>query len=66
MLTLQSILLATASLSSSEKESLLLFLVSKLREERGAAPSVRVYAQAEMNQWIAEDESDMRDFLEQL
>ena len=59
MKTLAAIKQATESLSSAEKEELLLFLATRLRDERGEMPPARRFGREQIGAWIAEDEADL-------
>jgi len=58
MKTLAAIKQATESLPSAEKEELLLFVATRLREERGEMPPARRFGREQICAWIAEDEAD--------
>ena len=58
MKTLAAIKQATESLSSAEKEELLLFLATRLRDERGEMPPARRFGREQIGAWIVEDEAD--------
>ena len=58
--TLAEIENATEQLSSVEKEELLLFLATRLRNERQKLPPPRRFGREQIGAWIAEDEADLQ------
>ncbi len=62
MSTLAEIESATESLLPEQKEELFLYLVERLRAERGQLPMPRNFSRQEMDSWVAEDEADMQRF----
>ena len=58
--TLAEIENATEQLSSVEKEELLLFLATRLRNERQKLPPSRRFGREQIGAWIAEDEADLQ------
>lgn len=59
MNTLDEIETAADTLSSQEKQELLLFLATRLRRERKQEWSPRRFSREQIEGWIAEDEADM-------
>jgi hypothetical protein len=51
-------------LAPEQKQELMLFLAARLRAEGAKLPEPLDYSRAEMDGWIAEDEADMRRFLQ--
>lgn len=64
MSTLAEIETAVTTLPVEQKEELVLFLAEHLRASRGHLPPPRKFSREEMDEWIAEDEADMRRFRE--
>jgi hypothetical protein len=64
MTTLAEIEAAAANLSPEQKQQLMLFLASRLRDEGAPLPEPREFSREQIQQWIAEDEADMRRFRE--
>ena len=62
MSTLVEIEAAADSLPVEEKEQLLLFLAKRLRSTGAVLPEPRQFSRQEIAEWIAEDETDMRQF----
>ena len=65
MVTLAEIESAAAGLSPAEKQELMLFLASRLRDEGAPLPEPRTFMPEEIAGWISEDEADMRRLREQ-
>ena len=65
MVTLAEIESAAAGLSPAEKQELMLFLASRLRDEGAPLPEPRTFMPEEIAGWIHEDEADMRRLREQ-
>jgi hypothetical protein len=65
MVTLAEIESAAAGLSPAEKQKLMLFLASRLRDEGAPLPEPRTFMPEEIAGWIYEDEADMRRLREQ-
>jgi len=59
---LEEIEAATEALAPEEKQELLLFLATRLREKFHQVPEPRKFYREQMDGWIAEDEADMRRF----
>ena len=64
MSTLAEIEAAADALSSEQKQELLLFLATRLREEGARTPEPRRFSREQMEAWIAEDEGELRRFRE--
>ena len=64
MSTLTEIEAAADRLRPEEQQELLMFLAARLRANRGALPLPRDIPVDQINQWIAEDEQDMKRFSE--
>ena len=64
MSTLSEIEAAADALSSEQKQELLLFLATRLREEGARTPEPRRFSREQMEAWIAEDEGELRRFRE--
>jgi hypothetical protein len=62
--TLAEIERAADALPAHEKQELLLFLASRLRAE-GAMPEPREFTKEQIEQWIVEDEAELREFKKQ-
>lgn len=62
MSTLVEIEAAADRLPVEQKEQLLLFLASRLRAAGAKLPEPRALSREEIAGWIAEDETDMRQF----
>ncbi len=62
MSTLAEIEQAAAKLSPEDKQELLLFLVTRLRNDGATLPEPRQFSSAQVAEWIAEDEADMAKF----
>jgi len=62
MSTLTEIETAAATLLPEQQESLLLFLADRLRDARATVPEPRSFTPAQIQQWIQDDEEDMRGF----
>lgn len=62
MTTLSDIEAATDALSVEQKERLLLFLAERLRAERATVPPPRHFGRAQLEDWIAEDQTDGDNF----
>jgi hypothetical protein len=63
MSTLTEIEAAAEQLPADQQQELLLFLATKLRAQ-GNLPEPRLFSSAQIEQWIADDEADMKRFLE--
>ncbi len=61
---LEEIEAAAENLPLEEKQQLLVFLASKLRGQGIPMPEPRKFSREQMAGWIAEDEADMRRFLD--
>jgi hypothetical protein len=64
MSTLAEIEAAADALSPEQKQELLLYLVTRLRAQGARLPEPRQFSREQINQWIEEDEADMRRFRE--
>lgn len=64
MNTLLEIEAAADALSVAEKQELLFFLAGRLRAERVPFPEPRIFSAEQIDAWIAQDEADMKRFLE--
>jgi hypothetical protein len=64
MSTLTEIEAAADALSLEQKQELLLYLATRLRVERAAAPEPRSFPPERLAAWVAEDEQDMKAFRE--
>ncbi len=62
MSTLTDIETAAATLLPEQQESLLLFLADRLRDARATLPEPRNFSPTQIQQWIRDDEEDMRSF----
>ena len=62
MSTLAEIETAASTLSSSEKAELLLFVAEQLRAERAPLPEPRLFTSEQIQEWMDEDEADMRSY----
>jgi hypothetical protein len=62
MSTLAEIESAADTLPVEQKEELLLFLASRLREDRSTMPPARRFSKEQIQEWISEDEADMERF----
>ncbi len=62
MSTLLEIENAAASLPSTDKQKLFLFLAERLRAEGNSLPAPRKFSPQEVTSWIAEDEADWKKF----
>ena len=62
MSTLAEIETAASTLSSSEKAELLLFVAEQLRAERAPLPEPRLFTPEQLQEWMDEDEADMRSY----
>lgn len=60
MSTLIEIEAAVDALPPAEKQELLLFLASRLREQGGQLPAPRKFSREQLSAWIAEDDTDMQ------
>jgi hypothetical protein len=60
MSTLMEIEAAADTLPVEQKEQLLLFLATRLRAARTTVPEPRELSREVIEEWIAEDEADMR------
>lgn len=64
MSTLPEIEAAADALSPEQKQELLLFLAARLRVDRATLPPLRNFTRQQHSEWVAQDESDMRQFRE--
>ena len=64
MSKLEQIEAAAESLALEEKQQLMLFLATRMREQGVQMPEPRRFSRDQMAGWIAEDEADMRRFLQ--
>lgn len=64
MSTLAEIEAAADSLPPEQKQELILFLATRLREAGVKLPEPRQFTREQIDGWIAEDEADMRRFRE--
>ena len=62
MSTLAEIEQAAAKLSPEDKQELLFFLATRLRNDGATLPEPRQFSPAQVAAWIAEDEADMAKF----
>jgi len=62
MTTLAEIEAAADALPSEQKQELLLFLATRLRNE-GTLPPPREFSREQIEAWIADDEDGMRRYL---
>ncbi len=62
MSTLTEIETAASNLLPEQQESLLLFLAERLRDARATQPEPRSFSPAQIQQWIKDDEEDLRSF----
>ena len=62
MSTLAEIESAASTLPPEQQESLLLFLAGRLRDVRAAMSEPRSFSPAQIQQWIQDDEQDLREF----
>lgn len=60
--TLVEIETAAATLPPEQQESLLLFLADRLRDARTKIREARIFTPEQIQQWVQEDEEDMRRF----
>lgn len=60
MSTLAEIEKAAEALSQEEKERLILFLAARLRSEGVRTPPPRTLTREQIDEWIAEDEAELR------
>jgi hypothetical protein len=60
MSTLAEIEKAADALSLEEKERLILFLAARLRTEGVRMPPPRTLSRQQVDEWIAEDEAELR------
>jgi len=59
MSTLPEIEAAVESLPMADKQQLLLFLASRLREESAQLPAPRRFAREQLQEWIDQDEAEL-------
>jgi hypothetical protein len=59
---LEEIEAAAEALDREEKQQLMLFLATRMREQGTQLPEPRKFSRDQMAAWIAEDEADMRRF----
>jgi hypothetical protein len=64
MSTLAEIEAAADSLPPEQKQELILFLATRLRGAGVKLPEPRQFTREQVDDWIAEDEADMRRFRE--
>jgi hypothetical protein len=62
MTTLIEIERAVASLPSSEKTELLLYVAQSLRAQQAPLPDPRQFSDEQLQEWVNEDEEAMRRF----
>lgn len=62
MSTLSEIAAVVDALPAAEKQELLLFLVSRLREQAGQSPAPRTFSSEQLRSWIDQDETDLQRF----
>jgi hypothetical protein len=62
MSKLDEIEAASEDLSAEEKRQLIVFLTARLRAGGSIMPEPRSFSTEQMNQWVTEDEADMRHF----
>jgi hypothetical protein len=62
MSTLEEIEVAADALSPEQKQKLLLFLVDRMRAQGATLPEPREFATEQLQQWISEDEEDLKRF----
>ncbi|MBI4662241.1 MAG: hypothetical protein HY735_25765 [Verrucomicrobia bacterium] len=62
MSTLAEIEAAAAALPPEEKQELILFLATRLRQSGVKLPSPRKFSREQIASWIAEDEAEMQRF----
>lgn len=60
MTTLLEIENAAESLPEPQQRELLLFLMERLRAKGPALPQPRIFTKEQIQEWISEDEGDMR------
>ena len=60
MSTLAEIEAAVDALPDEDKQQLLLFLAARLRAQAGQLAPPRRFSHEQLNDWIAEDEAEMR------
>jgi hypothetical protein len=64
MSTLAEIEAAADALAPEQKQELLVFLATRLRERRANPPEPRKFGTEQVASWIAQDEADMQRFRE--
>lgn len=64
MSTLAEIESAADALPPEQKQELILFLATRLRKSGVKPPPPRKFSKAQIANWIAEDEAEMRQFRE--
>jgi hypothetical protein len=60
MRTLAEIEAAADALAPEQTQELLLFLTARLRAMRNGLPDVRQFSRKQLDEWVADDERDMR------
>jgi hypothetical protein len=60
MSTLPEIEAAADALPPAQKQELLLFLAARLRAQWAQVPAPRRFSRAQLDAWIAEDDTDMQ------
>ncbi len=64
MSTLSEIEAAVEALPTTEKQQLFLFLAARLRAEESNLPAPRKFTGDQLNEWIAQDEAEMKRFVD--
>ncbi len=62
MSTLEEIEIAADALSAEQKQKLLLFLVERMRAQGAKLPEPRSFSAEQVQNWISEDEEDLKLF----
>ena len=62
MSTLEEIEIAADALSAEQKQKLLRFLVERMRAEGVKLPEPRSFSAEQLQNWISEDEQDLKRF----
>jgi hypothetical protein len=65
MSTLEEIELATRRLTPSERQQLIILIAQSLRSEGQPPPQPRDFSLSQMQEWMDEDERDMKKLREQ-